>query len=216
MRVRCALRRRVCTRFGFAVAARGGGRRIARLGPCQPVCALRASCGDHAAAGAAGRVPPCTSPAGPRVQVSRRGAVRNESRTRARVARGGPGACEPGHGAGGCASAPAPGVGGAGGGRCGEASFSYRSLFARLAPIPTDIHHTQSASGHRRTQPAVCRSGLGCGRYLPSICRQQVRPGAPRRHAIVYGPAVTRRASVRFSALGSARKDSRRTIIVKS
>ena len=57
-------------------AARGGGRRIARLGPCQPVCALRASCGDHAAAGAAGRVPPCTSPAGPRVQVSRRGAVR--------------------------------------------------------------------------------------------------------------------------------------------
>ena len=126
MRVRCALRRRVCTRFGFAVAARGGGRRIARLGPCQPVCALRASCGDHAAAGAAGRVPPCTSPAGPRVQVSRRSAVRNESRTRARVARGGPGACEPGHGAGGCASAPAPGVGGAGGGRCGEASFSYR------------------------------------------------------------------------------------------
>ena len=139
VRVRCALRRRVCTRFGFAVAARGGGRRIARLGPCQPVCALRASCGDHAAAGAAGREPPCTSPPRPtprsgltRSHLSQgRARVRFEmrSRTRARVARGGPGACEPGHGAGGCASAPAPGVGGAGGGRCGEASFSYR-LFA--------------------------------------------------------------------------------------
>ena len=67
----------------------------------------------------------------PRVQVSRRGAVRNESRTRARVARGGPGACEPGHGAGGCASAPAPGVGGAGGGRCGEASRFRMSLSDR-------------------------------------------------------------------------------------
>ena len=74
-----ALRRRVCTRFGFAVAARGGGRR-------QPVCALRASCGDHAAAGAAGREPPCTSPADPAFRShkvspltrSRAGAVRNE------------------------------------------------------------------------------------------------------------------------------------------
>ena len=99
------------------------------------------------------------------------------------------------------------------GGR-GEGGAGRRRVF--VCRFPTDIHHTQSASGHRRTQPAVCRSGLGFGRYLPSICRQQVRPGAPRRHAIVYGPAVTRRASVRFSALGSARKDSRRTIIVKS
>ena len=167
-----ALRRRVCTRFGFAVAARGGGRR-------QPVCALRASCGDHAAAGAAGREPPCTSPADPAFRSHKvsnlsqgRARVRFEmrARTRARVARGGPGACEPGHGAGGCASAPAPGVGGAGGGRCGEASCDR-------FPTRYTSHTDESASGHRRTQPAVCRSGLGCGRYLPSICRQQVRPG---------------------------------------
>ena len=196
-----ALRRRVCTRFGFAVAARGGGRR-------QPVCALRASCGDHAAAGAAGREPPCTSPADPAFRSHKvsnlsqgRARVRFEtrSRTRARVARGGPGACEPGHGAGGCASAPAPGVGGAGGGRCGEAS-TRRS--GSLSTPPDILTHRRERVG----TPPHTAGGVPVwagmrpvfAKYLPAAGSPSRFARAARRHAIVIrsGGHATRQCQI--------------------